>query len=425
MLTREENELITRVEGDAPAGRMMRRYWHPVLLSDEVAEPDGTPVRVRLLGENLVAFRDTTGRLGMLDAACPHRLASLGPGRNEEGGLRCIYHGWKFDVRGRCVEMPTEPEGHGFASRVGVRSYPVREGGGLVWTYIGPPEAEPPFPAMDWTMLPRNQVVPVRFIEHTNYLQAAEGAIDTAHSWFLHRGTVRDWKHRTGLSLDFSPRLEAEDTPYGFRYASIRTPRVDPDTKKYVRVTNVIFPTTVLVPRPMDPDVSPIVQIFIPMDDTHTMHYSVFFSRNGQPLDEPFLLDDMRCIRGVHIDANFEMDINEENGWKQDRAAMKAGSYTGIEGFPRQDLACQESMGAIVDRTREHLGTSDIAIIRMRRRTLDNIRRVMDGKPAIGTDAPIDYAHLRSEQRIIGIDEPWQQVGAFAGEYVTATGTKA
>src|SRR5580698_8993836 len=177
MLTREENELITRVEGDAPAGRLMRRYWLPALLSDEVAEPDGTPVRVRLVGQNLVAFRDSKGELGVMDAHCPHRLASLALGRNEEGGLRCIYHGWKFDVRGRCVEMPTEPAGYGYADRVSVRSYPVRDAGGLLWTYLGPPELEPPFPAYDWTSLPRNQIAHLKFVEHTNYLQAAEGTI--------------------------------------------------------------------------------------------------------------------------------------------------------------------------------------------------------------------------------------------------------
>jgi phthalate 4,5-dioxygenase len=417
MLTREENELITRVEGDAPAGRLMRRYWLPALLSDQVAEPDGTPARVRLVGQDLVAFRDSKGELGIMDAHCPHRLASLALGRNEEGGLRCIYHGWKFDVRGRCVEMPTEPAGYGYADRVSVRSYPVREGGGIVWTYLGPPELEPQFPSFAWTKVPRTHLALVKFIENTNYLQAAEGAIDTAHSWFLHRGVLRDWKLRSTLSMDFSPRLETEDTPYGFRYAAIRRPNVDPDKLKYVKVTNFVFPTTVLVPQPMDPNVNPIVQIFVPIDDTHTMHYSLFFSHNGQPVDEAGIREDMRCVPGMNVDAAGNLDVNEANWWKQDRAGMKGDSYTGIYGFPKQDVACQESMGAIVDRSQEHLGTSDIAIIRMRRRMLENIHRDVNGETPIGLDAHIDYDHLRSEQRVIGIDEPWQQVGAFAGEY--------
>ena len=289
----------------------------------------------------------------------------------------------------------------------------------MIWTYIGPPELEPPFPAIDFTALPREQLAPVKFIEHANYLQAAEGAIDTAHSWFLHRGTVKDWKHRTSISLDRAPRLEAEDTTYGFRYAAIRTPVTDPDTTKYVRVTNVVLPITVLVPRSMDPGTKPLVQIFVPMDDRTTMHYSIFFNPY-EPIDEKVTREEMYCVPGVHIDANYEFEINEANWWNQDRVAMKGDSYTGIDGFPRQDVACQESMGAIVDRSQEHLGTSDVAIIRMRRRLIENIRGVMDGKPSIGSDPAIDYPHLRSEQRIIGIDEPWQQVGAFAGEYASA-----
>ena len=369
MLSREENELITRVEGDAPAGRLMRCYWLPALLGEEVAQPGGAPVRVRLVGRNLVAARDASGDVTLADAA-------------------------------------------------GGRRYPVREGGGLVWTYLGAPEREPQFPAFAWTTLPRTHLALVKFVERTNYLQAMEGAIDTAHSWFLHRGVLRDWKLRSSLSMDFSPRLEAEDAPYGFRYAAIRRPNVDPDKFKYVKVTNVVFPTTVLVPQPMDPNVNPIVQMFVPMDDTHTMHYSLFFSHNGEPVDEQALREYTLCVPGVHLDADWNLDISEDNWWKQDRVAMKGESYTGIAGFPRQDLACQESMGAIVDRSQEHLGTSDIAIIRMRRRMLENIRRVIDGETPIGLDVHVDYEHLRSEQRVLPIDEPWQQVGAFAGEYL-------
>ena len=149
MLSREENVLLTRVVGDAPMGAMMRRYWVPACLSEEVAEPDGTPIRVRLFGEPLVVFRDSSGELGIIDERCPHRLASLALGRNEEGGLRCIYHGWKFDVHGSCIDMPTEPADYGFRDRMNVKSYPVHEAGGMVWTYLGPRESKPPFPEYD------------------------------------------------------------------------------------------------------------------------------------------------------------------------------------------------------------------------------------------------------------------------------------
>jgi phthalate 4,5-dioxygenase oxygenase subunit len=371
MLSREENELVTRVEGDAPAGVLIRRYWLPALMSDEVVVPGGAPVAVRLVGRDLVASRAANGVLRIVDAE---------------------------------------------------RSYPVREGGGIVWTYIGPPELEPRFPGFDWTTKRRDQIAIVKFVENTNYLQATEGAIDTAHSWFLHRGVLQDWKARSTLSMDFSPKLEAEDTRYGFRYAAIRRPNENADALRYVKVTNYVFPTTVFVPRPMDPTTRPIVQLFIPIDDTHTMHYSVFFSVTDAPIDEQWIREDLNWIPGVNVDEHFNLDTVEANGWKQDRAAMKDGSlYCGIKGFPRQDVACQESMGAIVDRSQEHLGTSDVAIMRMRRRMIENIRGVMNGEAPIGLDPDIDYPHLRSEQRVIGIDEPWQSIAAYCGEHAAAS----
>jgi phthalate 4,5-dioxygenase len=418
MLSQEENELLTRVTGDVPMGRMMRRYWFPVALADELAERDGTPLRVRLLGEDLVAFRDTDGRVGVIEGRCPHRLASLALGRNEECGIRCIYHGWKFDVDGNCVEMPTEPEGYGFRDRVRLRSYPTVEAGGMVWTCLASEGEAPPFPRYDWMDLPATHCTVVKIGSHTNYLQAAEGAIDSAHSWFLHRGgnVSRDWATRTAVSTDLSPKLEAEDTPYGFRYAAIRKPNANPESEKYVRVTLYVMPSTAFIPRSLDKNTEVHVQIFVPVDDEHTMFYGVFFSQNGQPVRD--LRTSLHARRGVERDKDYYRLANEANGWQQDRAAMKTGeSWCGIEGFPNQDIACQESMGPIVDRSGEHLGTSDVAIIRMRRRMLDAVQRSEGREPLIGHDPAIPYGRLQSEQKIIGIHAPWQQVGAFAGEF--------
>jgi phthalate 4,5-dioxygenase oxygenase subunit len=373
VLTSEENALLCRVEGDAPAGILMRRYWHPVLMAEEVAEPAGAPVCVRLVGRDYVVFRDTDGQLGMLDARCRH---------------------------------------------LNTRSYALREAGSLVWAYVGPPEREPPFPAFDWTTLPAEQIALIKLIENVNYAQATEGAIDTAHSQFLHRGILPDEKLRGSISADTSPRLEAEDTNYGFRYAAIRRTAAHADTQKWVRVTNYVFPTIVLVPRPLDASVWSTIQIFVPLDDTKTMHYTLVFREDGAPADAAAFHAYANWYPGVTVDEKFRLDATEANGWKQDRVAMKDGSlYTGLLGFVRQDVGCQESMGPIVDRTREHLGTSDVAIIRMRRRMLENIRRVMAGVDPIGIDGSVDYPRLRSEQRVIGINEPWQQIGAFAGEY--------
>ena len=417
MLSAEDNALLTHVAGKATMGEVLRRYWFPALLSDELAEPDGTPVPVRLFGENLVAFRDTQGRVGLLDERCPHRLASLVIGRNEDCGLTCIYHGWKFDVTGTCVDMPTEPQDHGYQKRVRVTAYPTHEAGGMIWTYMGPPEQRPAFPAFGWTQLPPEQRGIVKIGIRANYLQTVEGAIDSAHSWFLHRGSSRDWQKRLAVSEDQAPQLEAEDTPYGFRYAAIRKPVENPDTTKYVRVTLFALPSTAFIPPPLDRTLPAHTQIFVPVDDENTMLFDVFHSQDASRVDQAELRRSLRAEPGVDLDADGYRLATRANRWNQNRAAMKDGSWTGIEGFQNQDIAAQESMGPIVDRSLEHLGTSDIAVIRMRRRMLETVRRFRAGEPLVGQEHGIAYERLASEQRIIPIGEPWQSVGAHAGEY--------
>jgi phthalate 4,5-dioxygenase oxygenase subunit len=421
MLSAEENTLLTKVTGDAPMGQMMRRYWVPAALSEEVAEPGGTPVRTTIFGERLVVFRDSENNLGVVDERCPHRLASLALGRNEEGGLRCIYHGWKFNTAGACIDMPTEPNSFGFRDRIKLASYPVREAGGMVWTYLGPADTIPAFPEYDWMKLPRNQYATVKVGERVNYAQAIEGAIDSSHSWFLHQGIIWDWKKRAEISMDTSPKLEAEDTSYGFRYAAIRVPTKNPDTEKYVRVTIFLVPFTAFIPRPLEKSQKAHIQVFVPVDDERTIFYGVFFSQDGSVVDEAQVRRDHHLVPGEDLDRNWYKLACEDNWYNQDRAAMKNGSWTGINGFSNQDMACQESMGPIVDRTAEHLGTSDIAIIRMRKRMLEAVRLFQDGKPLIGLDPAIPYGKIRTEQLIVPIEQPWQSVGAYAGEYTPKT----
>ncbi|HEV8019883.1 MAG TPA: Rieske 2Fe-2S domain-containing protein [Candidatus Lustribacter sp.] len=421
MLSAEENTLLTKVTGDAPMGQMMRRYWVPAALSEEVAEPGGTPVRTTIFGERLVVFRDSENNLGVVDERCPHRLASLALGRNEEGGLRCIYHGWKFNTAGACIDMPTEPNSFGFRDRIKLASYPVREAGGMVWTYLGPADTIPAFPEYDWMKLPRNQYATVKVGERVNYAQAIEGAIDSSHSWFLHQGIIWDWKKRAEISMDTSPKLEAEDTSYGFRYAAIRVPTKNPDTEKYVRVTIFLVPFTAFIPRPLEKSQKAHIQVFVPVDDQRTIFYGVFFSQDGSVVDEAQVRRDHHLVPGEDLDRNWYKLACEDNWYNQDRAAMKNGSWTGINGFSNQDMACQESMGPIVDRTAEHLGTSDIAIIRMRKRMLEAVRLFQDGKPLIGLDPAIPYGKIRTEQLIVPIEQPWQSVGAYAGEYTPKT----
>jgi phthalate 4,5-dioxygenase len=417
MLSAEENTLLTHVTGDAPMGQMMRRYWVPACLSEEVAAPGSAPVRTTIFGERLVVFRDTDGKLGVVDERCPHRLASLALGRNEEGGLRCIYHGWKFNTAGECMDMPTEPGAHGFRDRMKLRSYPTHEAGGMVWTHLGPLDEVPAFPEYDWMKLPRNQYATVKVGERVNYAQAIEGAIDSSHSWFLHQGIIWDWKKRAEISMDTSPKMECEDTNYGFRYAAIRVPTKNPDTERYVRVTLFLVPFTAFIPRPLEKAQTCHIQVFVPVDNERTIFYGVFFSQDGSPVDEAEVRAKHHLVLGVDLDRNWFKFANEDNWFNQDREAMKNGSWTGINGFSNQDMACQESMGPIVDRTAEHLGTSDIAIIRMRKRMLEAVRAYQNGQPLIGLDPNLPYGKIRSEQLIIPITQPWQTVGAYAGEY--------
>ncbi len=419
----EQQDLICRVTGDTPAGRMMRRYWLPALLVEELKEPDGTPVRVRILGDDLVAFRDTHGRIGIIEAACPHRLASLALGRNEEGGLRCIYHGWKFDVTGACVEMPTEPDTFGFKQRIGVRSYPVREAGGIVWVYLGPPALEPDFPAFDWTQKPREHIALLKFVENANYLQAVEGSVDSAHTSFLHRGSgpPREEAIRKASTGDFSPVHACADTCYGFRYVAIRQPKENPDRTKLVKMTRYIFPTTAVTSAPMLPDTPALAQIFVPIDDEHTMHFSIYHSLTGEPVDEQAQREFYHLVPGVDLDAQWRPAANLENWYGQDRAKMAAGSWTGIESLLIQDAACQETMGPITDHAQEHLGTSDVAIIRLRRRMLESVRRVQAGEPPIGLGSRLDYGALTHiPYTAIDVDARWEDVQSFPGEYDVA-----
>jgi phthalate 4,5-dioxygenase len=423
MLTREENELVTRTGPGTPLGALMRRYWLPALLSEELAEPDGDPQRVRLLGENLVAFRDTAGRVGLLAEACPHRCASLVYGRNEEAGLRCIYHGWKLDVDGNVLETPPEPPDSTFKDRIKHVAYPTYERSGVIWAYLGPRDQMPPLPDWEWMHAPSEQVGITKVYEDCNYLQGIEGSIDSAHSDYLHSSNIR------GRPGDHSPRLETQDTAYGFRYAAIRRPDVDADKQQYVRVTIWVAPFHVLIP-PLRPRVSSsaqgdeevvVHQAWVPMDDERNAFFTFAYNRNG-PLPR------------VWREHAQQFGLDRPYGWPtrtranqhlQDRAAMRQGNWSGIEHVNSQDFAMVESMGPVVDRSLEHLGATDVAVIRMRRRLLGAVRSLQDGELPPGLDPTIPYARIATDERLVPIDTPWQAVAAFAGEPVPAAAARS
>ena len=414
MLTREENELLCRVEGDAPMGRLMRRHWIPACMAEEVAERDGAPVRIQLLGEELVAFRDTLGRLAVMDEHCPHRRASLALGRNEECGLRCLYHGWKIDVDGNVVDMPSQPAGSEFAHKVKHRTYPCREAGGFVWVWMGEPDAPARFDPPAWAPTPQTNVSIVKMHVACNWAQVLEGAIDSAHSSSLHStdmvpaqvagagATDSEWLRP---STDKAPRLKLERTSFGFRYVAIRKPIHDEATHDYLRITLFVAPFTVLIPPN---DRYDLAILNIPQDDVNTMFYFIAWGEG----DRGYAQEDWRRFCGaqvgVDLDRNYRRIRTRENNYLQDREAMKRGSFTGITGIPNQDIAMWETMGRIADRTRERPGASDLAIARFRAIMLDAMRTMQKGGEAIGAEPDrIAQVTLRSFEGVVPKSTDW------------------
>jgi phthalate 4,5-dioxygenase oxygenase subunit len=418
MLTHEENQLLCRVQGDAPMGGIMRRHWLPVCMSEEVAEPDGRPVRSRLLGEDLVVFRDSQNRLGVLGEYCLHRRASLAFGRNEQCGLRCLYHGWKFDVEGNVLDMPSEAPGA--AQRLGkkAKAYPVHESGGFVWIWMGPEDRMPQFRPPAWAPKPDIRYAIVKMHVACNWAQVLEGSIDSAHSSSLHstnmpaaeaEGATATDSTWFRPSTDKAPRLQFEATPYGFRYAAIRKPIRNPDTHHYVRTTLFIAPFTVLIPPN---DQYNLAQMLVPVDDVNTMFYWIAWHPDPA---KGIAQDAWRrfCAAEVGVDLypDYTKKRNLANGYLQDREAMKRGDWTGITGIPAQDMAMWESMGPITERSEDHFGASDLAVAQFRRMLLAAAKKFREGGPAIGTDEDIIYTDLASYEGVVPKSLDWRSAG--------------
>ena len=413
MLTREENELVTRTGPGTPMGEVMRRYWMPALISSELPEPDCAPVRVQLLGEELVAFRDTEGRIGLLDEFCPHRRVSLWLGRNEESGLRCVYHGWKFDVAGTCVDQMNEPPDCSFAHKVRTTAYPTVELGGIIWAYMGPREKMPPLPEFEWTQMPATHRHVSKVLEECNWLQALEGGIDTSHAPILHR-TISATTNRAGVPLmgpfvrGKAPTLEVDVTDYGYRYVGIRPLEED---ETYVRTYHYIMPFTQIRPQQFryrgreQPRAAG--HFWVPMDDENCMVWNWMYSWGDAPFTDEERLERASGNGPDHVDPRtFRSKVNRRNGWLIDRQVQKTETFTGIEGINAQDRGVQESMGPIVDRSKEYLGPADRAIIVTRRLLLQAVKTVEDGGDPPGADT--SYYHARAVERILPKGVGWR-----------------
>ncbi len=383
MLSMEHNDILTRVGPGTPTGELMREYWIPACLPDEL-KPDAAPTRIKLLGEKLIAFRDSEGRIGILDHRCPHRCASMFFGRNEEGGIRCAYHGWKFDVEGNCLDQPNLPEDQRFTDRVKAKAYKVAERGGIVWVYMGKRKVPPPLPALEVLSIPDDERIVMCHMRDCNWLQSLEGDIDTSHFGFLHAGAVQpddvdpNTMHRYGL-INRTPRYHVKETEWGTMYDAYRPA----DSGNYFhRFAHFMFPCFALVP---DGTFSNMIQatLSVPLDDNHTMTYVCAWSKRDIALRT---LKDGSPIPGAALTRDFlptttdwlgrwRLKANRDNDYLIDRDEQASGkSYSGIQGIGQQDQAMVESMeGAedgIVDRGFENLAASDRMIAITRRRII-------------------------------------------------------
>ena len=423
MLSEHDNELATRVGAATPMGKLLRQYWIPCLFSWEL-RADGAPERVRLLGENLVAFRDTEGRVGLIGESCLHRRASLYFGRNERSGLRCIYHGWKFDVSGQCVDMPNEPPESNFKEKIQNRSYPCVERGGMIWAYMGLASEAPPMPDLEWLSLPEEHVIASKRVQYTNWLQGMEGDIDQSHVSFVHSrleldnvGTVPDPTSSLVDQIrkaDTHPRFEVLDTDYG---VLIGAGRDAPDGMRYWRVTQHMMPFHTITGPYGD---NPIRnwRAWVPIDDTNVVVIGVNF-HPLRPLTEVEreryatrssvwnISPEMRAPRTSAAFGAWRPLPNLDNDFFQDREVQRTQNYSGISEFWAQDAAPQLSMGPVCDRTEEHLGTSDLAIITVRRRLI----RAAEALDERGEEPPEvtkpEVYQVRADAVLIPAEQSW------------------
>ena len=429
MLRADENEILTSVGPGTVMGDLLRRYWTPACLGAEVPEAGGAPVRVPLLGEKLVAFRDTTGRVSLVQENCPHRGASLYFGRNEDAAIRCLYHGWAFNADGVCVDMPSEPVP--FCEKVRMRAYPTHESGGIVWAYLGPREAMTPFRDFGTEGHDASEFFAMKTLTRCNWVQAMEGNIDSAHISWLHQwdsiadipddGSDKPGYPSNAMSLRFwrhdrAPRIEVDDTWYGFRYAAART---TPNDNTHVRVTAYALPYSSMV---AGIPFSAGQLMFVPIDDENCWGY---FSaprarQNPRGLGGPSVFSYAPFTTPVSADPNgiTPRHYTADNDYQIDRDVQRNGTFSGIQDFGSQDMMAVESQDPIRDRTAEHLGSADRAVSKMRHVLLTTARALADGKEPPAVSGDLDYASIRGAEKVLEPDEDWRSLGTDADPLV-------
>ena len=409
MLSREDNERLTRTGPGTPMGALFRQYWIPVLLSEQVDERDGPPVRVKVLGEELIAFRDSAGTVALVEPRCPHRGADLYFGRNEAGGIRCAFHGWKFDAQGRCVETPTVPPEAAarMCEKARIRAYPTQDWGGFVWAYLGPGDA-PPLPQLEFGALPPAHRHVSKKFQECNWAQAAEGGVDTAHFSFLHQPVAASHQELAGKAAratrgyspqtmgeehvrwmreDPRPRYEVRRHAAGLVLGGAR--RAD-EGRTYWRIAQYLMPSHGYTPSATEGQTCH-AQCWVPIDDESCWIY--LYSWNP---DRPLTEEERRSYRSggavyPEMDTNWMPLRNRSNEYLIDRRMQRAENYTGIVGVSEQDAAIQDSQGRIADRTRELLGPTDLGVVQLRRLMLEAARTLAEGGVPPGRDDPQAY----------------------------------
>ena len=421
MPAQEANDTLTRVGRGTPMGELFRRFWLPALLSSELTA-DGAPVRLRILGEDLIAFRDTTGRIGILDAYCSHRRAPLFFGRNEASGLRCVYHGWKFDADGRCVDLPNvaDPKQVDAMKKVArLTAYRTREAGGLAWIHMGSADRVPAFPRFEWTEVPAGHTHVSRWLQRSNWLQGMEGEIDTSHIGFLHQyfKAPAEFLAAEALQQDRSPVITLRETDYGFTYGARR----NYNNEFYWRVTQWLLPMYSAIPRAADGPFTSGGRAWVPVDDQHTTSFSYRY-RVDRPhtaaevaeIESGFFFPPRVERTAVEMPHGYRIDTwlptaRKDNDYLIDRAMQKDVNFAGIWGVNEQDRALQESMPSadaasrgIIDRSREHLVSADLPIAAARRRLLALARALADGiEPALASNG--DAYQVRAVAKVCAV----------------------
>jgi phenylpropionate dioxygenase-like ring-hydroxylating dioxygenase large terminal subunit len=439
MLSTEDNDLLCRVGPGTPMGDLFRQYWLPAVRSDELPAPDSPPLRVMLLGEKLIAFRMTSGKVGLMQDACPHRGASMFFGRNEEEGLRCVYHGWKFDGTGTCTDMPSEPAESNFKNKVRATAYPTHERNGIIWAYMGPREVPPPLPDIEANLLNSEPEKIKVLYRPNNWMQGIEGELDTIHFVFLHMGSekLEDQTPGTFNAYQFAQRagkFVVRDSEFGCSYGVYRPAEAD---TYYWRIGHVFFP---FYAEQAAGDLGPIAKMnaYVPMDDDHTLQWEIHVRTDGaayrgynMPInrgEQPDLSQKLPLFtHGVYVPqttdwyGRFRLTQNMDNDYLIDREDQSSGrSYTGIPGIRQQDMAMTETMGPIYTRNREHLGTTDSMIIRARRRWLAAAKALRDhGVVPPGVDDPTLYRQ-RSGECILPRSVDWWEGSRTLRETWTA-----